>query len=291
MNTDALNEIDFKSIKLPFQPHVLNAILRLKDDSMMNFHDLNNLIKSDQNLTSLILKIANSSFYFRGNPVTTPEQAIGMVGFKTVISFAMAASVKNAFDSANYTRFRKYVWQHSIVTGIISKNIACHLGHEDKKEEAFIAGVLHDIGKVILNNLDRKKFISVIHEATENNVSFSESEKKHFGFDHTQIGYRCIENWKLPDIYKTVAGYHMHCGDQPDIDFSEDEKILLPIICYANILAKKYGYGAIIEEDKKREAYLLSHLKLSEEDQNYYNDQFLEKMKQDSFYQFFITFI
>lgn len=291
METNKLDSLDFKNIKLPFQPHVLSAILRLQGDSMMNFHDLNNLIKSDQNLTTLILKIANSSFYYRGNVVSTLETAIGMIGFQTVISFSMAASIRNAYEAANYSRFRKYVWQHSIVTGIISKNLAIRLHLEKFKEEAFIGGAIHDIGKVVLNNLDRKKFIEVIHEVTESAVSFHLSENKHFGYNHNQVGLKCIEHWRLPEVYKLITGYHNSPEQVPENIATEEELSLLYLICYSNVLAKKYKYGFPTLDDEKVEIYVSEKLNLTQEDKDFYDNKFVDELKKDPFYNFFITLI
>ncbi|MDH4263238.1 MAG: HDOD domain-containing protein [Spirochaetia bacterium] len=290
MDTKALDALDFKNIKLPFQPHVLSAILRLQGDNMMNFHDLNNLIKSDQNLTTLVLKIANSSFYYRGNVVSTLETAIGMIGFQTVISFSIAASIKNAYESANYSRFRKYVWQHSIVTGIISKNLAIRLNFEKFKEEAFIAGAIHDIGKVVLNNLDRKKFIEVIQEVTDSNIAFHTIEGRQFGYNHNQLGLKCIEHWRLPDIYKLITGYHAYPEQAPQT-YTKEDLWLLYLVCYSNILAKKYKFGFPTDQDKNTEAFVSETLKLSKDDISYYENTFLDELKKDPFYQFFITLI
>jgi len=291
MDTKLLDSLDFKNIKLPFQPHVLSAILRLQGDNMMNFHDLNNLIKSDQNLTTLILKIANSSFYYRGNVVSTLESAIGMIGFQTVISFSMAASIKNAYESANYSRFRKFVWQHSIVTGIISKNLAVRLHLEKFKEEAFIGGAIHDIGKVVLNSLDRKKFIEVIHEVNETSIPFHLAENKSFGFNHNQLGLKCIEHWRLPDIYKLITGYHNDPEKAMEHITSEEDATLLCLVCYGNILAKRYKYGNFTEQDKSVEIYVSQKLQLEEADKDFYENHFFDELKKDPFYQFFITLI
>ncbi|MDH4201226.1 MAG: HDOD domain-containing protein [Spirochaetia bacterium] len=291
MSKITLDNIDFKNIKLPFQPHVLSGILKLQGDSMMNFHGLNNLVKSDQSITALILKIANSSFYFRGNEVTTLEQAIGIIGFQTVISFSIAASIKNAYASANYSKFRKFVWQHSVVCGIVSKNLAVRLHLDQYKEEAFIGGAIHDIGKVILNSLDRKLFITVLHEALDANAPFFAIESKYFGFNHNELGARCIEFWNLPEVYKIIAMHH----NDPELVVgtltNENEKILLLLVAYGDILAKKYKYGQLTEQDLSGEARIAQKLGLTNEDRNYYDNQFLDEMKGDAFYQFFITLL
>ncbi len=291
METGNLQSIDFKSMDLPFQPHVLSAILNLQNDSMMNFHDLENLIKSDQNLTTLMLKIANSSFYYRGNEVKTLKQAIGMIGFQTVISFAMTASLKNAFEAANYSRFKNLVWKHSIVTGVIARSIAEKLKRKELQEEAFIGGTLHDIGKVILNNLDRKMFIDVIDEVTSQNISFRRAELKRFGYDHNEVGMLCIENWKLPGIYKTIAGHHWDPQAATAFPMEDDVKMLLHIVSYGHLLSKKYGYGILLDEELEQEDYLMSFLEISQADKTYYEDEYREVIKKDPFYQFFAAFV
>lgn len=291
METGNLNAIDFTNMNLPFQPHVLSAVLNLQSDSMMNFHDLENLIKSDQNLTTLMLKIANSSFYFRGNEVKTLKQAIGMIGFQTVISFTMTASLRNGFEAANYSRFKELVWKHSIVTGIIARDLAAKVGFKDVQEEAFIGGTLHDIGKVILNNLDRAMFIEVIEEVSSRSVSFRRAELKRFGYDHNEVGRLCIDHWKLPNVYKTIAGYHWDPKAATAFPMEESEKALLHIVSYAHILSKKYGYGALHEEDESIEDYLISYLQIIDSDREYYETQYGETIKKDPFFQFFAAFV
>jgi len=291
MEESSLAAIDFNKMNLPFQPHVLSAILKLREDSMMNFHDLENLIKSDQNLTTLILKVANSSFYYRGNEVKTLQQAIGMIGFQTVISFAMTGSIKNAFDMANYSNFRRLVWQHSIVTGIISRDLAIRLGQKEIREEAFIAGVLHDIGKVILNNLDRKKFIEVIHTVLAEGRPFHLVEREVFGYDHNEVGMRCIEFWKLPLVYQKIAG--VHHGDFASMGdpLEGDEQTLLEVVCLAHFLAKSYGYGVMTGGDQERGERLFGQMGISGEDRLFYDESYGNTIKEDQFYKFFISFV
>lgn len=291
MEQPDITAIDFNKMNLPFQPHVLGAILKLRDDSMMNFHDLENLIKSDQNLTTLILKVANSSFYYRGNEVRTLQQAIGMIGFQTVISFAMTGSIKNAFDTANYGNFRRLVWQHSIVTGIISRDLATRLGQKEIREEAFVAGVLHDIGKVILNNIDRKKFIEVIHAVLDEGRPFHLVERELFGYDHNELGMRCIEFWKLPLVYQKVAGVHHGDFAAMGDPLEGEQQALLDVVCLAHFLAKSCGYGIMTGGDQERGERLLDRLNISQEDRLFFTGDYADKIKEDQFYKFFISFV
>jgi hypothetical protein len=88
-------------------------VLRLREDTRMDFIELDRLLRTDQNIASVILKMANSTFYSRGQEIRTLPQAIGMIGFRTIVSIVSAASAKSMFSSGNYARFRRYVWQHS----------------------------------------------------------------------------------------------------------------------------------------------------------------------------------
>ncbi|MBN8222716.1 MAG: HDOD domain-containing protein, partial [Spirochaetes bacterium] len=117
-----------RAIHLPFPPQVLAAVLRLRDDTRMDFIELDRLIRADQNIASVILKMANSTFYARGREIRTLPQAIGMIGFCTIMSIVTAASAKSIFASGNYTRFKRLVWEHSLVTAVVGKIICEQMG-------------------------------------------------------------------------------------------------------------------------------------------------------------------
>ncbi|MDH5717875.1 MAG: HDOD domain-containing protein [Spirochaetia bacterium] len=283
--------MDLSKIDLPFQPHVLAKILQLNENSDMNFKDLDNLIRADQNMTTLILKVANSSFYSRGNEISNLQQAIGMIGFKTVLAFATAGAAKKIFESGNYSRFRRYVWEHCIVTATLARVIS---GKYDKdlQEEAFIGGLLHDIGKVILNIVDRQKFIEVIHLAEDNKIEFIEAENYLFETNHAKVGGICIENWHLPRLFKIVAEYHENPLEIPDeLEVSDRDKKIIYIISYSNYLAKKYKYGNYLEGKEYDISYAHKMLNFSEAEIQNLEENYAEAIKEDQFYKFFITVV
>lgn len=277
MNIDA----EIKNIKLTVQPTVLASLLNLNDNSDTSFSQLDTIVKADQNMSTMILKAANSSFYSRGNQVSSLQHAIAMLGFRVVRSLAMAANSKSLFETGKYSRFQRYVWKHSTVTGVVSREVAAKIGKKELQEEAFVAGLLHDIGKVILNIIDRKKFIEVLDIIAEENIPFFEAENRIFGVNHMQVGVKAAAEWKLPELYSKI--FSEHEGFTSDID---GENALLPIVAYGNFLSKKYGYGHYCPADDADGEKLVAALNLTDEQQEYFNEIFKDKIAEDEFFQF-----
>lgn len=235
-----LTDIDFKTLKLPIHPQALAGILQLDDHTAMNFKELDGLIRVDQGISAGILKMANSSFYSRGNKITSLQNAIGLLGFKLIRSMVVLLTTKSLFEVGNYEKFRIHVYRHSVVTAIIAKALATSLGYHHLVEESFVAGLLHDIGKVILNVCDRTKFIETLNLCMESGLSATHVELQVFGIDHVQVGKAAAESWKLPELLvHTIASHEKRDLPAPVTDA---DKVAL-IIRYSDLVAKKAGYG------------------------------------------------
>lgn len=235
-----LSDIDFKALKLPVHPQALSAILQLDDHTEMNFRELDSLIRVDQGISAGILKLANSSFYSRGNKITSLQNAISLLGFKLIRSMVVLLTTKSLFEVGNYEKFRVLVYRHSVVVAIVSKSLAAELGLAHLQEEAFIAGLLHDIGKVILNVQDRAKFIEALKLSLEQGLNSLEAERRVFGLDHTEVGRAAAEAWRLPELLvHAIAEHEKSSHAIPDSDHGR----LLLILQYADAVAKKAGFG------------------------------------------------
>ena len=272
---------ELKNIKLTIQPQVLASLLNLNDQSNTSFGELDKIVRADQNMSTMILKAANSSFYSRGNQVTSLQHAIAMLGFRVVRSLAMAANSKSLFETGKYSRFQRYVWRHSTVTGVISREVATRLKKNELQEEAFVAGLLHDIGKVILNIIDRRKFIQVLDIIGEEDIPFCEAERRVFDIDHMEVGKRAADLWKLPSEYGLIFENHEYFQD-----ISEELDELIYIVSYGNYLAKKYGYGHYCSNDDKDGEQLQKVLKLSDADIEYFTEVLPQKIEEDEFFKF-----
>lgn len=235
-----LTDIDFKTLKLPIHPQALAAILQLDDHTEMNFKELDSLIRVDQGISAGILKLANSSFYSRGNKITSLQNAISLLGFKLIRSMVVLLTTKSLFEMGNYEKFRTHVYRHSVVTAIIAKALAASLGNVHLQEEAFVAGLLHDIGKVILNVHDRAKFIETLNLRLTGGLTSTQAEMQVFGIDHVAVGKAAAEAWRLPDLLvHTIV-----CHEERELQApaSDADKVAL-MVRYADLVAKKAGYG------------------------------------------------
>jgi len=199
---------DLKIEKMPVLPQVMSGILGLDIDNEVSFKDLDKLIKADQGIAATILKVANSPLYARGNTIKTLQIAISTLGFKMIRSLVVLASSKSIFGEGRYEKFRKYVWRHSIVTAILAKDLGKRLDLTAHVEEIFVAGLLHDIGKVVLNSFDRKLYIQAINIAIDRSLPMVDAEERVFGFNHLEAGEKAIEEWKLPGFFLKIVTKH-----------------------------------------------------------------------------------
>ena len=284
-----LQELDFKKLKLAIEPRVMAAIMNLNDDTDMSFTELDRLIKADQNVSTLILKAANSPLYSRGGQIKSLQQAIALLGFRVVRALATVATSQSLFAAGNYARFKRLIWQHSVVTGVISRHIAARLGDKDRQEEVFVAGLLHDMGKLVLNAHSREKFIQAINIAQTENVSFVEAENRVFGMNHLEVGQKAVEEWNLPTMYRAVVSCHRDLHDVDMADVPEEERRLLYTVSYANYIAKKNGFGHYVPSDDRDAEYLADALGLSDEDKEYFATEYPPTIEQDEFYKFFVA--
>lgn len=278
-----LTEIDFKSLKLPVQPQALAAIMQLDDHTDMNFQELDKLIRVDQAISASILKMANSSFYARGNKIASLQQAIALLGFKLIRSMVVLLTTKSLFDAGKYEKFRTHVHKHSIAAAITAKNLAIDLGLKHMQEEAFVAGLLHDIGKVIMNVQDRQKFIESLNICIEKQIPAKLAEQQLFGYDHTQVGKIAAETWKLPEIFiQIIADHETETFAAP----ADDVARVVLIVEYADFIAKKAGYGFMDTEAEARAGEIAFALGLSAAQRDQFEKNQKEQMDADPFFKY-----
>ncbi|MBX7058923.1 MAG: HDOD domain-containing protein [Leptospirales bacterium] len=284
--------IDFKKTQLGIQPQVLTGLVSLDSNSNVNFSELDRLVSADQNISALVMKAANSSFYSRGIPIARLQQAIGRLGFNVVRSMAIVASSQQMFEQARYARFRRYVSEHCMVTALIARQLAVKLGRKDLAEEAFVAGLLHDIAKVVMNAHDRQKFIATLDIIEKEQASGVEAERQIFGFDHHQVGAMIVDEWKLPHLFKAALSEH---EGQPQLhrpDREERELAILSLVGYANAIAHKIGYGGGENEPDADLQLFSAELKAPAELQAYYlSDAVRSDLQNDDQFKFYMSLV
>ena len=196
---------------LPTLPTLLAQMNRMMLDPKTTAKDMAQLISSDPAVTSRILKVVNSAFYGFPSRISTITHAIVILGFNTVKSVVLSSSVFDAFGAKGKgdPRFkREDFWRHSVGCGAACKVIARHAG-EAALEEFFIAGLLHDVGKVIEDQFMHEDFVAILEDVAVRKVLFREAEEARLGINHADIAGWLFGQWKLSKgLVKAVACHH-----------------------------------------------------------------------------------
>ncbi|MBN2711752.1 MAG: HDOD domain-containing protein [Planctomycetes bacterium] len=185
---------------LPTLPDVVAKLNRMITDPSTSAGDINDVISRDVSLSAKILKLVNSPYYGFARRITTITYAVVILGFNTVRNLALSAFIFDAFKNRSKSGFNlKDFWRHSIGTAIASSAVAKNVeGVSD--EDAFMAGLLHGVGLVVMNqhlNEDLEKVISVVKQK---DCLFLEAEHEVLGYDHCEVGGLLLEKWNLPEF-------------------------------------------------------------------------------------------
>jgi len=223
---------------LQTQPTVIAEITHLLQNPSTNAEVLGRAIRTDQVLASTVLKLVNSAFYGFPGRIGSISHAVVLLGFSTVKNIVLTATIMDIFKMNINGKFNMQdMWKHSLACGAAAQCLARVLGMESK-EECFIAGLVHDIGKAIMFQLMPDDFIRVIECSDKTKTLFYDSECKLLGINHQDIGGILIELWHLPTPILNAVSYHHN----PPVQISEDYKIAAIVHC-ADILARALGYG------------------------------------------------
>lgn len=210
-----MGKIDFLSIiqsvdNLPALPHVVTRVMELTDDPDASIQDINAVLQQDQGMTARVLRMANSAFYGFPRRIATVTDATILLGFKTLRSILMAASVNDLMnkDMDGYALENGNLWKHSQFVAYAARLIAKKAGFTSL-DLAYTAGLLHDIGKIILDSYLKESYQEVISKVNNQQVTFLEVENEVIGFNHAQIGARIAQKWNLPDeLVESIALHH-----------------------------------------------------------------------------------
>ena len=233
MNTDIYNKIIDDHKELTSLPQTLTEVLRILKDENSNATDLANVISKDPALTAKMLRIVNSPYYGAGREITTLSQAVMTLGTRAVSALTLSTSIYDMTEKWDTSIDRIRFWRHSLEVAVAARSIA-EIIRYPRIEEAFITGILHDIGLLVLEKSFPEKFKSLWNMA-ESDEHLIELEENSWSTNHARVGQFLLEQWKIPTIITSAIGQH-HNNFPPDED---DEDIILPqIIALANKTAK-----------------------------------------------------
>jgi HD-like signal output (HDOD) protein len=228
-----------KITSIPTLPTVIERLTRLLQNPKTSAEEVGKAITTDQALASKVLKLVNSAFYGFPGRISTITHAIVILGFSTVKNVVLTASIFDAFRKKGdgNTKFDlNEFWLHSIACGAAASSIAKQIGGSEK-EECFIAGLIHDLGKLILCNFLPDEFDLALRYSAENKLLLYESEKKLFDCTHTHIGGYLAERWNLPANLQNAVKYH----HQPSP--SHDHYFITAVVHCADIFVRALDFG------------------------------------------------
>ncbi len=219
-------------------PEITLKIIDLVEDPKSTAQDLNKVISNDPALCSRILKVVNSSFYGLPGQIGSINRAIVMLGLNAVKNIAIAASLAKLFRGGDLTPdfSARNLWNHANQVAAASKMIADHL-KLGLGDEAFLAGLIHDLGLMVEMQFDRNALIEVFQALGPgpDGAPLSDMlavEESVFGADHQDFGLALCKKWKFPDTFQRVTGFHHR-----PLDLAAENRTITTIVYVADRMA------------------------------------------------------
>jgi HD-like signal output (HDOD) protein len=224
-----------RSENLPVLPQVATVVLRLADDPNASARNLEKMIERDPALSAKTLRVANSSYYGLSN-VGTVARAISILGMNTIRSLVISVSFQQMTSGRMTAKnFDKVAfWSHSLAVATAAR-ILGKMQVPDKAEELYIAGMMHDVGYLVLDRFYPNELDEAIRTAQADKVSVCDAETKLLGFNHGTVGGLLAQKWGLPAPLEHAIKYH-HCVSE-----DTEHQQLSAIISVADFLAHSAG--------------------------------------------------
>lgn len=198
---------------LPTLPQVASRLMGIINNPLTSSSDVAFVVGQDLSLSAKVLRLANSAFYGIPRSITSINNAVVILGLKVINTMVLSLTVFDMFpeDSRSTSRFnRKAFWIHSLSCGLIAKHLASRIRKVIlfDPEEAFCAGLLHDIGKVVMEQYLHEDFHTTLEYAAEKNIPNFQAENELLGYNHTDIAEWLTESWSLPSEIRLSLMYH-----------------------------------------------------------------------------------
>lgn len=237
MNRD-LEMMIMNASDLPTIPVVATKVMQLIESEHATAEEMAKVVSSDPAVAARVLKISNSSFYGCQRQIQTLSHAIMILGFSTLKSLVVAASVKQVYKPYGLTE--KMLWEHSFGAGLAARIIA-NTTRLVNEEEAFLGGLFNDIGKIIMNTMDSQQFQMVMQKCFNEDMSFEEAERQVYPYTHEEVGALVIKKWNFPELLMHAVLKHH------SFEFAADEDPyqirLTCVVGLSNLFCHRLGVG------------------------------------------------
>lgn len=236
---ETLKRITQEISELPTLPTVVTQMISMVNDPKTTAADLARVISTDQALTAKILRLVNSAFYGFQRKIGTVNLAIVILGFEAVKNLSLSLSiVKQLFSDVENTVFdHKRFWEHSVACAMAGRLLSERLKYRTNGE-AFAAGVLHDVGKLVLSQHFREELELALDLAWREDIPMHEAESAVIGVTHAEIGGELANMWNLPSRLAHAIAYHHDPAQAPE------SQQLAGVVHLADILAQRIEIGS-----------------------------------------------
>ncbi len=210
---DAIDDVE----ELSAIPSLLMELMTLLNDPSTRQPVLVEKIKQDAALTAFLLKYCNSSLFSSRLKINRVEHALSMIGIPRCKSIMMSYIMRNLYRNAGNNPFTSAIWEHSILVALIAREVTLFIGKEAAlAEDAYTAGLLHDIGKLAIYLLDKEDY-EELYVVTDTEKDLVTREKEFYGFNHSEAGNYLMKGWEFSEILSEPALYHHHIADYKGI--------------------------------------------------------------------------
>jgi len=221
----------------PFQETILKARDMLSDPNV-SAKELTEVLQYDVSITANILKVCNSAYYAPKIPIKNLQQAIVYLGHRELREILIIGGMIKYFDDhqPGFESMNGELLRHSVATAILAKELGIYLGKED--EILFVAGLLYDVGKIILGEYVKEQYDQIIDKVMNEGMQFHEAEQAILGINHGEVGRIVLEEWNFPaEIISAASAHHID-------DLSEHEDVDL-IVALADRMTSLMGAGTL----------------------------------------------
>lgn len=233
-----LKSIVDRIVDLPTLPQVVTTIMGLIEDPNSSAKDINDVMSNDPAMAGKILKLVNSAFYGLPNAVTSIQQSIAILGFNTIKSLAISASVFDLFGDSEEGFSYEQFWTHSVGTATVARYVA---GKEPgaNQDTAFVVGLLHGMGKLVLDQYAPAEFKEILAKARDGQLGFAQAERSVLETSYADIGYWLTNKWKLAADVQEAIKFQNRIPECP-----ETSRNLAAILAFSSYVCRVKQYGS-----------------------------------------------
>lgn len=228
---------------LPAVPKVLHEISTLFNLPRISLKQVGDIVEKDPALTVKVLSVANSPLYGLRRNVKSIDSAVLILGIQEIKSIVTSIKMTSAIKMKPDRFFdpNKF-WHHSMSVGILAQRMAKDLGF-NFEGDCYVAGMLHDMGILVIHEFLQKEFNTIKEEAKSNNCSFLKKEYEVLGLSHQEIGEYLTQKWSLPPVYSDALRFHHQPGD------SKENNFLTSILHLADYTTSKFQTASLIWDE------------------------------------------